>query len=178
MLQILTVLILAAASGGYDSPGAGHGGLAGAWRLARIDFSGLRRAVVALYVTAGISQAEAEEIADVQFRKLTPVGIASGKTMLRLEHGGRYGDNAGGSGSWAVEKGKVLVFGTGEDRYAVPFSLAEDTLELAIGKTQFLKAMGNRAFVADLTARDLYMQILPDGPVVMRLFYKRVEPSP
>lgn len=178
MAFFAAVLILASATGANDVPGAKRGELAGVWRLADIDFVGLERAVVEFYVESGIDREDAARIARGQFAKLTSRGIAGGSTALRLEHTGRYSDNAGGAGTWAVEKGKILVNGAGSDRFTASVSLAGDRLILAVGKAQFLSVMAQRSSRVDSATYALYRRILPESDDVMRLFYERVKSAP
>ena len=171
-------LILAGPTGPNEAPRAKGGELAGVWRLADIDFAGLERAVVAFYVESGISRDDAARIAKRQFAKLTPRGMAGGRTALRLEHTGRYSDNAGGAGTWAVEKGKILVIGTGSDRFTVSSSMAGDRLILAVSKAQFLRVMAQKSSRVDTAAYALYRRILPENDDVLRMFFKRVKSVP
>lgn len=178
MAFFAAILILASATGANDAPGPKRGELAGVWRLADIEFAGLERAVVEFYVESGINRDDAARIARGQFAKLTPKGIAEGRTAMRLERTGRYSDNAGGSGTWAVEKGKILVIGTGSDRFTASSSLAGDRLILAVGKAQFLSVMARKSSQVDSAAYALYRRILPERDDVMRLIYERVKTAP
>lgn len=178
MAFFAAILILASVTGASDGPGAKRGDLTGVWRLADIDFVGLERAVVEYYVESGINRDDAARIARGQFAKLTPKGIAGGRTALRLERTGRYSDNAGGAGTWAIEKGKTLVISSGSGRFTASSSLAGDRLILAVGKAQFLSVMSQSSSRVDSVAYALYRRILPESDDVMRLFYERVKTAP
>ena len=130
------------------------------------------------YVESGINRDDAARIARGQFAKLTPKGIAGGRTALRLERTGRYSDNAGGAGTWAIEKGKILVIGSGSGHFTASSSLAGDRLILTVGKAQFLSVMAQRSSRVDSATYALYRRILPESDDVMRLFYERVESVP